>query len=40
MGLLRGRTLPNGRVQVLLDDVLHRREENEGLSATGGRRTD
>lgn len=36
MGLLRSRTLPNGRVQVLLDDVLRRREETEGLSAIGG----
>src|SRR5688572_26081436 len=26
-GLLRSRTLPNGRIQVLLDDVLHRRRE-------------
>jgi hypothetical protein len=36
MGLLRSRRLPNGRVQVLLDDVLRRREETEGLSAIGG----
>lgn len=35
-GLLRSRTLPNGRTQVLLDDVLRRREEREGLSAIGG----
>ncbi|MBI4498979.1 MAG: hypothetical protein HY689_13890 [Chloroflexi bacterium] len=36
MGLLRSRRLPNGRIQVLLDDVLRRREETEGLSAIGG----
>jgi hypothetical protein len=36
MGLLRSRDLPDGRIQVLLDDVLHRREETEGLSAIGG----
>jgi hypothetical protein len=36
MGLLRSRQLPNGRIQVLLDDVLRRREETEGLSAIGG----
>jgi hypothetical protein len=36
LGLLRSRRLPNGRVQVLLDDVLRRREETEGLSAIGG----
>jgi hypothetical protein len=36
LGLLRSRKLPNGRVQVLLDDVLRRREETEGLSAIGG----
>ena len=36
MGLLRSRTQPNGRIQVLLDDVLRRREEHEGLSAIGG----
>ncbi len=35
-GLLRSRTLPNGRIQVLLDDVLRLREETEGLSAFGG----
>src|SRR5438874_996268 len=33
LGLLRSRRLPNGRTQVLLDDVLRRREETEGLSA-------
>jgi hypothetical protein len=36
LGLLRNRTLPNGRVQVLLDDVLTRRGENEDLLAIGG----
>jgi hypothetical protein len=36
LGLLRSRTLPNGRVQVLLDDLLFRREEREGLAAIGG----
>src|SRR5438552_3992174 len=36
LGLLSSRTRPNGRIQVLLDDVLHRREETEGLSAIGG----
>jgi hypothetical protein len=35
-GLLRSRTRPNGRIQVLLDDVLRRREESEGLSAIDG----
>jgi hypothetical protein len=35
-GLLRHRTLPNGRVQVLLDDVLERRAETEDLAALGG----
>ncbi len=32
MGMLRSRHLPNGRLQVRLDDVLRRREEREGLS--------
>jgi hypothetical protein len=36
LGLLRSRRLPNGRTQVLLDDVLRRREETEELSAIGG----
>ena len=36
LGQLRSQLLPNGRVQVLLDDVLRRREETEGLSAIGG----
>ena len=36
MGLLRSRTQPNGRIQVLLDDVLRRREERGGLSAIDG----
>ena len=33
MGMLRGRRLANGRIQVLLDDVLRQREVTEGLSA-------
>jgi hypothetical protein len=36
LGLLRSRTLPNGRTQVLLDDVLRRRAEDEALVAIGG----
>lgn len=36
LGLLRSRTLPNGRIQVLLDDVLFRRAEREALMAIGG----
>jgi len=36
LGLLRSRTLPNGRIQVLLDDVLFRRAEREGLMAMSG----
>jgi hypothetical protein len=36
IGLLRSRTQPTGRIQVLLDDVLRRREEREGLSAIDG----
>src|SRR5579885_2571304 len=35
-GLLRSRTRPNGRVQVLLDDVLERRAEDADLAAVGG----
>jgi hypothetical protein len=35
-GVLRSRVQPNGRIQVLLDDVLYRREADEGLSAIGG----
>lgn len=35
-GLLRSRTRPSGRVQVLLDDVLERRVESEDLTAIGG----
>ncbi len=31
MGLLHGRTLPNGRVQVMLDEVLRPRDERDGL---------
>ncbi len=34
-GLLRSRQLPNGRLQVSLEDVLHRREVYEALSAMG-----
>lgn len=37
MRFLQGRTLPNGRMQVLLDDVLRQRETEEALSAIGGR---
>jgi hypothetical protein len=33
---LRSRRLPNGRTQVLLDDVLRRRAEDEALFAVGG----
>jgi hypothetical protein len=36
LGLLRSRRLPNGRTQVLLDDVLRRRAEDEALLAIGG----
>jgi hypothetical protein len=36
LGLLRSRMLPNGRRQVLLDDVLRRRAEDEALLAIGG----
>jgi hypothetical protein len=36
LGLLRSRTLPNGRTQVLLDDVLRRRVEDEALLAVEG----
>ncbi len=35
-GFLRSRPQPNGGIQVLLEDVLRRREETEGLSAFGG----
>jgi len=35
-GRLRSRVQPNGRIQVLLDDVLRRREGAEGVSAFGG----
>jgi hypothetical protein len=37
MGLLRSRSQPNGRVQVLLEDVLKEGEAREALSAVGGR---
>ena len=36
LGLLQSRTLPNGRTQVRLDDVLKRRAETEDLTALGG----
>ncbi len=35
-GRLRSRVQPNGRIQVLLDDVLQLREAAEGVSAFGG----
>lgn len=35
-GRLRSRFQPNGRIQVLLDDVLYLREAAEGVSAFGG----
>jgi hypothetical protein len=35
-GLLRHRTLPNGRIQVLLNDVLERWAETDDLTAMGG----
>src|SRR3712207_2362192 len=34
--LLRSRTLPDGRLEILLDDVLYRQRENEALLAIGG----
>jgi hypothetical protein len=37
MGFLRSRTQPDGRMQVLLDDVLQEREEREEMTAIGGR---
>ncbi|HUG16239.1 MAG TPA: hypothetical protein VMM78_14640 [Thermomicrobiales bacterium] len=36
LGLLRGRTLEDGRVQVQLDDILLRRYETEVSMAVGG----
>jgi hypothetical protein len=36
IGMLRGRTLPDGRMEVPLDDVLREREAREGLLAFGG----
>jgi hypothetical protein len=36
LGLLQSRTLPNGRLQVLLDDVFKRRAETEDLTALVG----
>jgi hypothetical protein len=36
LGLLRSRTLPNGRLQVDLDDVFQRRAETEDLTALDG----
>jgi hypothetical protein len=35
-GLLRGRTLPDGRLQVRLDDVFHERATREALLAFPG----
>ncbi|MGI8552949.1 MAG: hypothetical protein ACR2PL_19510 [Dehalococcoidia bacterium] len=35
-GWLHSRVLPDGRLQVLLDDVLRHRVEREGLMAIGG----
>ena len=37
MRFLQSRTLSNGRMQVLLDEVLRKRETEEELSAIGGR---
>ncbi|MGI8553062.1 MAG: hypothetical protein ACR2PL_20095 [Dehalococcoidia bacterium] len=36
LGLLQSRTLPNGRLQLKLDDVLRRRAETEDLTALDG----
>jgi hypothetical protein len=36
LGLLQSRTLPNGRFQMNIDDVLRRRAETEDLTALGG----
>lgn len=36
LGLLQSRALPNGRLQVRLDDVLKRRAETDDLTAYGG----
>ena len=36
LGLLRSRHRPHGRIQVLLDDVLRRRAENEALLTIDG----
>ena len=36
LGLLRSRQLPHGRIQVHLDDVLHRRAENAALLTIDG----
>jgi hypothetical protein len=37
LGLLRSRTLSDGRLHVALDDVLRRRAERDALLAFGGR---
>jgi hypothetical protein len=36
LGLLRGRTEPDGSLSIRLDDILYRRAEREGLMAFGG----
>jgi hypothetical protein len=36
LGLLRSRTLPNGRVQILLEDLQNRQAEMEDVAAIGG----
>jgi hypothetical protein len=36
LGLLRGRTEPDGSLSIRLDDILYRRAESEGLMAIGG----
>lgn len=36
LGLLRGRTEPDGSLSIRLDDILYRRAESEGLMAFGG----
>ena len=36
LGLLRGRTAPDGSLSIRLDDILYRRAEREGLMAFGG----
>lgn len=36
LGLLRGRTEPDGSLSIRLDDILYRRAESEGLMAFSG----